>query len=193
MRARIAFSALLLCLSTVASVGEVSQDCRAADPAKAISGCTIFLQATGTSRGDQAYAYALRADAFMTQRQPDAAAKDLEKAFQLAPNHVVVLTARGRLRLLRADYKGALSDLDAALRQMPSYPVARRLRGMTHMDLTNYKEAKQDFDLVIANNPTDAIALANRGKLHRLQNSVDLSLADLDRAVAIAPKWTWAL
>jgi tetratricopeptide (TPR) repeat protein len=56
------------------------------------------------------------------------------------------------------------------------------------MELSNYVEARKDLDWSIANSPTDAIALANRGKLHRLQNNNDMALADLDRAVALAPR-----
>jgi tetratricopeptide (TPR) repeat protein len=191
MRSLIAISVFLL--STAASLAEVSQDCRAADPAKAVSGCTIYLQNAGTSKADQALAYTFRADAFISQNQLDAAAKDLEKAFQLAPNSAAALTIRGRLYYRRLDHKKALADLDAAVRQAPSSVPARRLRGLVQMELTNYVEAKKDLDWVIANSPSDATALANRGRLHRLQSNNDLSLADLDRAVALSPKWAWPL
>jgi tetratricopeptide (TPR) repeat protein len=191
MRAVLAFSLLLA--STSLSSAEVGQDCRSADPAKAISGCTIFLQQSGSSKADQAFAHILRADAFVTQGQFDAAVKDLEKAFQLAPNSASGLMVRGRLHFRRAEYKKALADVDAVLRQTPNAVSARRLRGIVQMELTNYSEAKKDFDWVIANSPTDATALANRGRLHRLQNNNDLSLADLDRAVTLSPKWTWPL
>jgi tetratricopeptide (TPR) repeat protein len=191
MRLLIAFSAFLL--STVAALAEVSADCRSPDPTKAISGCTVFLQNSGTSRGDQAFAYSLRADAFISQNQFEAAAKDLEKAFQVAPNNTPALIVRGRLHYRRADHRRALVDLDAAVRQTPSSVGARRLRGIVQMELTNYDEAKKDLDWVIANNPSDAMALGNRGRLHRLQGNNDLSLADLDRAVALAPRTTYHL
>jgi tetratricopeptide (TPR) repeat protein len=192
MRALFSLSALLL--PTVASLAEVSQDCRAPDPAKAIGGCTIFLQNTSTNRGDQSYAYTLRADAFISLRQYDAAAKDLEKAFQLIPNNVLALATRGRLHYMRSDFKRAIADADAALRLVPNFSPARRLRGAVQMELSNYVEARKDLDWVIANSPTDAVALANRGKLHRLQNNNEMALADLDRAVALAPRsWTWPL
>jgi tetratricopeptide (TPR) repeat protein len=191
MRSLVAISAFLL--STSVSLAEVSQDCRAADPAKAIGGCTVFLQNTKASKGDQAFAYILRADAFIAQGQLDAAAKDLEKAFQIVPNSASGLTVRGRLHFRRADYRKALADLDAAVRQTPNSVAARRLRGIVQMELTNYAEAKKELDWVIANSPTDSTAFANRGRLHRLQNNNDLALADLDRAVALAPRWTWAL
>src|SRR5262245_50948195 len=191
MRLSIALTAFLL--STVAALAEVSPDCRSVDPSKAISGCTIFLQNSGTSKADQAFAYALRADAFITQNQFDAAAKDLEKSFQLVPNSTPGLTVRGRLHLRRSDFKRALADVDAALRQTPNSVPARRLRGIVQLESTNYVEAKKDLDWVIASNPTDATALANRGKLYRLQGNNDLALADLDRAVALSPRATWPL
>src|SRR5262245_16811303 len=53
MRLLIALSALLL--STVAALSEVSTDCRSPDPQRAVSGCTIYLQSTGTSKADQAF------------------------------------------------------------------------------------------------------------------------------------------
>jgi tetratricopeptide (TPR) repeat protein len=191
MRLLIGFSALLL--SNVAALAEVSTDCRSPDPTKAISGCTVFLQNSGTSKGDQAFAYTLRADAFISQNQLEAAAKDLEKAFQLAPNNTPGLIVRGRLYYRRADHKRALVDLDAAVRQTPNSVPARRLRGIVQMELTNYGEAKKELDWVIANNPSDATALANRGRLHRLQGNNDLSLADLDQAVALSPRTTYPL
>src|SRR4029453_2952015 len=191
MRLLIAFSAFLL--STVAALAEVSADCRSPDPTKAISGCTVFLQNSGTSRGDQAFAYSLRADAFISQNQFEAAAKDLEKAFQVAPNNTPALIVRGRLHYRRADHRRALVDLDAAVRQTPSSVGARRLRGIVQMELTNYDEAKKDLDWVIANNPSDAMALGNRGRLHRLQGNNHPSLSDLDRAVALAPRTTYHL
>jgi tetratricopeptide (TPR) repeat protein len=191
MRLLIALSAFLL--SPVAALAEVSADCRSPDPTKAISGCTVFLQNAGTSRGDQAFAYALRADAFISQNQLEAAAKDLEKALQLAPNNTPALTVRGRLHYRNSDHKKALADLDVAVRQTPSSVSARRLRGIVQMELTNYGEAKKELDWVIANNPSDATALANRGRLHRLQGNNDLALADLDKAVTLAPRATFHL
>jgi tetratricopeptide (TPR) repeat protein len=192
MRGLFSLSALLL--PTAASLADVSQDCRAPDPAKAIGGCTIFLQNTSTNRSDQSYAYTLRADAFISLRQYDAATKDLEKALQLIPNNVLALTTRGRLHYMRSDFKRAIADADAALRLVPNFSPARRLRGAVQMELSNYVEARKDLDWVIANSPTDAVALANRGKLHRLQNNNDMALTDLDRAVALAPRsWTWPL
>jgi len=191
MRLLIALSAFLL--STVAALAEVSAECRTPDPQRAISGCTIYLQSTSTSKADQAFAYTLRADAFISQNQLDAAAKDLEKSFQLAPNTTPALTVRGRLNYRRGDHKRALVDLDAAVRQTPSSVPARRLRGIVQMELTNYGEAKKEFDWVIANSPSDASALANRGRLYRLQGNNELALADLDRAVALAPKMTFPL
>src|SRR5262245_41195762 len=191
MRILIAFSALLL--SSTAALSEVSADCKAPDPTKAISGCTVFLQNTGASRGDQAFAYTLRADAFISQNQLEAAGKDLEKALQLVPNNTPALTVRARLHYRHLDHRKALADLDVAVRQSPSSVPARRLRGIVQMELTNYGEAKKELDWVIANNPSDATALANRGRLHRLQGNNDLSLADLDRAVALSPRATFPL
>src|SRR5262245_29370157 len=114
MRSLIALSTLLL--STAASLAEVSQDCRAPDPTKAISGCTVFLQGSGISRQDLSLAHTFRADAFISQNQLDAAAKDLERAFALIPNSTPALIVRGRLHLRRSDYRRALVDLDAAVR-----------------------------------------------------------------------------
>lgn len=195
MRLLIAFSAFLLSTltATIAARAEVSADCRSPDPTKAISGCTVFLQNTGTSKADQSFAYSLRADAFISQNQLEAAAKDLERALQLVPNNTPALTVRGRLHYRRADHRRALVDLDAAVRQTPNSVSARRLRGIVQMELTNYGEAKKELDWVIANNPSDAMALGNRGRLHRLQGNNDLSLADLDRAVALAPRTTYYL
>src|SRR5262249_48367669 len=70
MRVLMAFSAFLL--STVTALAEVGADCRSTDPAKAISGCTVFLQNASTSKADQAFAYTLRADAFISQKQFEA-------------------------------------------------------------------------------------------------------------------------
>src|SRR5262245_10686537 len=191
MRILIAFSAFLL--TPVAALAEVSADCNAPDPTKAISGCTVFLQNTGTNKGDQAFAYTLRADAFISQNQLEAAAKDLEKALQLVPNNTPALTVRARLSYRRGDHRRALADLDAAVRQTPSSVPARRLRGIVQIELANYDEAKKELDWVIANNPSDATALANRGRLYRLRGNNDLALADLDKAVALAPRVTFPL
>src|SRR5262245_19578009 len=142
MRLLVATSILLL--SSAACLAEVSQDCRASDPARAVSGCTVFLQTAGISRGDQALAHTLRADAFIAQNQLEAGAKDLERALQLAPNNPAALTGRGRLHFLRGDHMRALADVESVLRQTPNAAVARRLRGSAHMELNNYADAKAD-------------------------------------------------
>jgi regulator of sirC expression with transglutaminase-like and TPR domain len=92
----------------------------------------------------------------------------------------------------------AIRDFDTALRHDPASPHAFLNRGRSRAELGELDSAIADFDQALrldAGNAkeTNAAALNNRGAIYRNKSDESKALADLERALRLAPKYAEAL
>ena len=194
MRTPLALAALTtILLSTTAAFAEVNADCKSNNPTVSIPACTAIVSASGTSKDDMVEALFRRADHLIATNALDKAAADLQRAIELAPRNAGVLSVRGRLLKVRADFANALKDLNAALQIKSNSVYALNQRAEVFLALGRTAEARADADRALALAPTSANALTNRGRTLRATGQIDEAIADFDRALVISPKFVYAL
>jgi tetratricopeptide (TPR) repeat protein len=81
-----------------------------------------FREAVRLEPNDSIYRNNL-ANALLKHGEPDLAAVEYNEALRLDPENIVAYMDRGRLRIRRADYAGAIGDLTKAASIKPPYPT----------------------------------------------------------------------
>jgi len=132
-----------------------------------------------------------RARALVGMGQWRAGIAQFDAALEQKPNDVNALMGRGAAQLNAGNAEAALADFDKALRAAPRNLDARYNRGAAKLQLGDKTGAATDFSAVIAGEPTDAGAHLMRART-RIGEQDQLALADLQRAVALAPEWAQA-
>ena len=95
---------------------------------------------------------------------------------------------RGRLRMLRQDYRGALRDLDLALRFKQDSAVAHDIRGQARMGLGDPARAIADYTQALKLDPKSAATYNNRGLARQNQGDLTGAIADFTLALKHDPK-----
>ncbi len=96
----------------------------------------------------------------------------------------------------RTDIRAAIETIKKAERQYPDDPFLPAIRAQAAMLLDDRDETRSGIERALAIDPDDPTALESRAK-HRLliENDQEGALADLERAVSIAPGdaslWNW--
>ncbi|MFE0252082.1 tetratricopeptide repeat protein [Streptomyces sp. NPDC059010] len=134
-----------------------------------------------------------RAAAHRELGRPDEALRDLDRALELAPDHVPALIDRGALRGQLGRHDDSLRDLDRALGLEPDNTGALLERSATHWELTQYSLALRDLDRLLRLEPHHPEALHARGATYRELERYDEALHDLDRSLRLKPDNAWTL
>lgn len=161
-------------------------------------------------------ALAMRGRAYVELHLPDKALADLNRAIEIQPakNGQDVLS-RGRAYLALGDFDKALADLNKAIELAPDQAERYYCRGHARSDKQDHEAAFRDFHRAIELDPRYAAAYIARGYTqwrrgtksrpvvyHQGENTfqvmqfesvvdrelVDQGLADLDRAIELAPE-----
>ncbi|WP_373414332.1 FecR domain-containing protein [Ensifer aridi] len=96
----------------------------------------------------------------------------------------------------RTDIRAAIETIKKAERQYPDDPFLPAIRAQAAMLLDDRDETRSGIERALAIDPDDATALESRAKYRLLiENDQEGALADLERAVSIAPGdaslWNW--
>ncbi|MGE3989554.1 tetratricopeptide repeat protein, partial [Pseudorhodoplanes sp.] len=137
--------------------------------------------------GDNARAYAGRAEAQAASGNSDAAIQDYDKAIAIAPSDSTNFVGRGHAHFVRGDSDAAIRDLTEALRLQPGSAVAFNNRGLAYRKKRDLAAALADYDAAIALNPVYALAYANRGRLLDSQGRKDDAIRDLSLSLQLDP------
>lgn len=114
---------------------------------KAIAHATSSINATAS-----APAYAMRANAYSSQKQYDKAVADLDKAIEMAPNAADLYMIRGVAQANLTKLDLALVDTNKAIELAPNLAMAYVNRGMINLGLNKQTDAKADFKKAISLN-----------------------------------------
>lgn len=116
-----------------------------------------------------------------------AALRAYDRGLGMAPRHVGLLVARGRLASERNDYVAAISDFVTAAAENPRSPAIYEARAAMHVRRREFVQAVAVFDLLAEMVPRDPGILRRRaGVWHALKKS-QTAVADCDRAIALLP------
>ncbi|HET7085507.1 MAG TPA: tetratricopeptide repeat protein [Rhizomicrobium sp.] len=140
-----------------------------------------------------AVAYHARGLLLAEMNRTDEALRQIEKVLELNPGHAGALLDRARLLRKTGCHSEALDAVGAALARDGHSPGGWNVRGTILMDLGRPAEALAAYSRAISLDPSHADALLNRGLLQWTNwRRYDEAVADLERAVALAPEQTIA-
>jgi len=123
----------------------------------------------------------------------DEALQQIEKVLELNPGHAGALLDSGRMLRKLGHHAEALQAVDSALSRDGNNAIGWNVRGTILMDLGRPAEALAAYSRAISLDAAHADALLNRGLLQWTQwRRYDEAIADLERAVALAPEHTIA-
>ncbi|MEJ2685880.1 MAG: PEP-CTERM system TPR-repeat protein PrsT [Gammaproteobacteria bacterium] len=115
------------------------------------------------SKRDQALVHAIRAAAYLQQRQLKPASQELSKGLALAPKLPMALTQKAKLLAMQGDVENATKQIKALLAERPGYAPAWSLLGDLMDHQRDEKAAEADYTKAIAlsaNNVSDLIKRA---------------------------------
>jgi tetratricopeptide (TPR) repeat protein len=120
------------------------------------------------------------------QRYEDAIAS-YNKAIHFQPKAHQAWYNRGNALMAWQQYEDAIASYRQALSLKPDKYEAWINQGISLAKLQRYQEAVAIYDHAIALNPKKDIAYYNKACAYALQNNIDLTLENLQKAVKIAP------
>jgi tetratricopeptide (TPR) repeat protein len=132
-------------------------------------------------------AYRIRARAYFSLRNVDAAIADFSKVSELAPNDASVCIERGFIYLNKKDYPRAIADANRAVTLNPKLARGYNLRGTAIRDMGDPQRAVPDFTraLDVDQNLENYF---QRAATYQLLRQHDKAISDFNRALEISPE-----
>jgi len=141
-------------------------------------------EAVVTASGDAGPAEAVVEVAFASRPDETAARFRL----QVVPVDPRAVYDRGRARLTKSDYTGAVGEFTEVLRVDPENIGARLSRGVARQLSGRYAEALDDYSETIRRDPKNADAHLFRGRVHQARGELVQAVADLAEAIRLQPR-----
>lgn len=133
---------------------------------------------TGDSASVRANLWGRTALAWANAKEPERAARALDRALDLAPGDVELRLDRAVLAAGQERFWDALADLDAVLAAAPRRVDAHVLRAQVNRALGQDSDAARDVDRALALDPSAPQALLLRGSLRAERGDRDGARAD---------------
>jgi tetratricopeptide (TPR) repeat protein/tRNA A-37 threonylcarbamoyl transferase component Bud32 len=126
--------------------------------------------------------------AFKTMGDHDAALAEFDQALKLDPENPWAYRNRAETYLAMGEPDLALVDFNRAVELRPEDPWSYGGRSWAHRDAGNFEAAVEDLGTAIQLDPEDPWLYMDRGTIYdESLGDSDRGLADLDRAVELAP------
>jgi tetratricopeptide (TPR) repeat protein len=119
-------------------------------------------------------------------KMDDKAVADFSQALVLNPGKTDALYHRGHIYARQGKTDLALADFDAVL-AVRADPASMRGRADVFLTLNKAPEAEAAYTQVIAVAPRDAYSYANRSSAYKLEAKFDQAMADINKAIELAP------
>ncbi len=126
-----------------------------------------------------------RANALLSNGQPDKALAEFQQVLSRAPQHVEARINCGIAQAALGAMPAALAEFDQALALAPGHPVAQYSRATALYELGRYAEALAAHDAVLAAAPGHAGAWLHRGRALAALNRYNEAIASYDKAWAL--------
>ena len=136
------------------------------------------------SPDEQSSTYVLRA---LTQAGQQAKLGDLDAALNANPKNKEALQLRAGMRLQTGDIEGAVEDLETVLVDDPTNEMVAGTAIEKLIELDRVKDAIGLISKTLAAQPSEGM-YRMRAILHQADGNLDEAVADLDKAIAMAPK-----
>lgn len=131
--------------------------------------------------------YRMRGEARLRMGDREGAAKDIDRALELAPDDVAGRMARAGLFYLQVRYFSAIEECTQVIQADPKHARAYYLRGHLQFLLRNYEEAYDDLSKAISLKANDPIVYKARARVSLTLRQAEKSLNDLNEAIRISP------
>ena len=138
--------------------------------------------------GSCSEAWLSRGSYYFNSQQYDQAISDYNKAFELNPNSVVVLTNRAKYYVLNGEYSLALADLNKASAIDPNNGELYSLQGSTLLQQKNMQKALELFQKAETLGYGSFGMFNNRGIIHYQRQEFRKAIADFDKAREFEPQ-----
>ena len=157
------------------------EDCTGIIPDKVEPACSAIINDPQRSSDDRLKAYVNRSRLFAGRSKLDLAAADAEAAFQLNPQSVPALLARGYVRERTGNFDLALADMNRAIQLDPKNAFAFVSRAILKNEQRAWAEALADSSQAIALRQDFAQAYVVRARTYFETAQLDQALSDLDK------------
>ncbi len=123
----------------------------------------------------------------------DRAVADCSEAIRLDPKDARAYYYRGHAYNNKRDYDHAIADYSETIRLNPNHDGGNAFfeRGKMYLDKGDFDTAIGDFTEIMKRDPKAANYYFYRGVANLYAGAVAKSLADIDQATALAPKWAY--
>jgi tetratricopeptide (TPR) repeat protein len=152
-----------------------------------LDACERVIAAGQASGKDLATAYLIRANALFAKRANDKAIEAYNKAFEIDPDNVGILNARGWAYERKGQDDLAMADYNLALQKRPKFAVVYNNRGTIYLRKGALQSALDDFNSALGFAPNMYYARANRGRVRAMTGDFDGALSDFAEALKIDP------
>lgn len=155
-----------------------------ADPKAVLSAATKAIELLEDDPSQQSEAYWMRA---RVQTDEDKKLADLNAALKSDPNNLSAMQERAAISLAKGEVENALKDLETVLLEDPTN---QQIAGAVVEQLINMNRLDEAIDLItkiLAKSPSEGM-YRMRAILHRSKANPDKALADLNKAIEMAPK-----
>jgi tetratricopeptide (TPR) repeat protein len=186
MRALIfAVIAVFAGLTSAAAQFLVPQDCREGPAEVSIAACTKFLANQKLTTEERAAALMRRGEAYVRDRNPDAAVQDYDASVKLNPKSGLAYGLRGIALRMQGEYDKAIDSYNIAIKLQPDVAIRYSNRGIVYRLKGDLDKAMADFNKAVSMKIQNPRTFVERATVYRLKLDYDRALADNNRAVML--------
>ena len=138
-------------------------------------------------------AYSLKADLYLQEKDTTEATRWLDKALVKNSYDARLWMIRGRLHLIRQEWKGADEAFSKSIRIKPKVVNNYVYRAVARENLNRLRDAMADYDIALDLDPNNFIAHYDRGLLRLRLGDHNRAITDFDFVLNLEPNHIQAL
>ena len=133
------------------------------------------------------HAFAILADVFLANQQPQEAAVAVERASALLPSSALVRRLRAQIAIAQEEFATAVRLAKAAVKASPRDAEAVAVLIEAHLAGGAVEKARKAIETAIGKLPENVLLYRARASVHQAEDNPEAALEDLERAAALAP------